>query len=176
MIIQCKSCEKKFVVADNAIPSNGRLVQCSSCGNKWMQFQEVKKIEKIVIKQNLAKTPKIYDEKININKKKKRTTKIRKKPTSYTNEYLQKKHGIKINTDISKNTKKIDNKKEIYTGLGFYSYLIIFSISIIFLLGVLHLTKEFIILTYPNLENYINYLFETINYFKVIILDIISNY
>ena len=88
----------------------------------------------------------------------------------------KKKHGIKINTDISKNTKKIDNKKEIYTGLGFYSYLIIFSISIIFLLGVLHLTKEFIILAYPNLENYINYLFETINYFKVIILDIISNY
>ena len=29
---------KKFIVPDNAITSAGRLVQCSSCGNKWTQF------------------------------------------------------------------------------------------------------------------------------------------
>ena len=38
MILSCNSCEKKFVVPDNAIGTNGRLVQCSSCGNKWTQF------------------------------------------------------------------------------------------------------------------------------------------
>ena len=38
MILSCNSCEKKFVVPDNAISANGRLVQCSSCGNKWTQF------------------------------------------------------------------------------------------------------------------------------------------
>ena len=43
MILECKSCSKKFLVPDSAITSNGRLVQCSSCGNKWTQFP-VKKV------------------------------------------------------------------------------------------------------------------------------------
>ena len=46
MILSCNSCEKKFVVPpDSAIGVNGRLVQCSSCGNKWKQFpiREIKK-------------------------------------------------------------------------------------------------------------------------------------
>ena len=38
MIIECKSCGKKFNVPDSAISEKGRLVQCSSCGNKWTQF------------------------------------------------------------------------------------------------------------------------------------------
>ena len=42
MILECKSCQKKFLVPDNAIPSSGRLVQCSSCGNKWTQYPEKK--------------------------------------------------------------------------------------------------------------------------------------
>ena len=36
---------KKFLVPDNAIPSSGRLVQCSSCGNKWTQYPEKKIIK-----------------------------------------------------------------------------------------------------------------------------------
>ena len=38
MILSCNSCEKKFVVPDSAISASGRLVQCSSCGNKWKQY------------------------------------------------------------------------------------------------------------------------------------------
>ena len=45
MIIQCKSCNKSFNVPDDAIGNNGRLVQCSSCGNKWTQYPEKKRIE-----------------------------------------------------------------------------------------------------------------------------------
>ena len=43
MILECKSCQKKFIVPDNAIPNAGRLVQCSSCGNKWTQYPLKKK-------------------------------------------------------------------------------------------------------------------------------------
>ena len=43
MILECKSCQKKFIVPDNAITNTGRLVQCSSCGNKWTQFPVTKK-------------------------------------------------------------------------------------------------------------------------------------
>ena len=38
MILSCNSCEKKFVVPDQAITADGRIVQCGACGNKWKQF------------------------------------------------------------------------------------------------------------------------------------------
>jgi len=38
MLINCNSCQKKFIVPDNAITESGRLVQCGSCGKKWTQF------------------------------------------------------------------------------------------------------------------------------------------
>ena len=55
MIIQCKECKKSFVVPDNAITSNGRLVQCGSCGYKWTQYP---KKDKPKSKSNF-KNPKI---------------------------------------------------------------------------------------------------------------------
>jgi len=45
MILSCNSCEKKFVVPDNAISASGRMVQCSSCGNKWKQFPIKKTVQ-----------------------------------------------------------------------------------------------------------------------------------
>ena len=47
MILSCNSCEKKFVVPDNAIGVSGRLVQCSACGNKWKQLPIKSNIEKV---------------------------------------------------------------------------------------------------------------------------------
>ena len=38
MIIECKNCQKSFVVNDNAIPIKGRRVQCGNCGSKWLQL------------------------------------------------------------------------------------------------------------------------------------------
>ena len=86
MILECKSCEKKFIVPDNAITSGGRLVQCSSCGNKWTQFPIKKRAE------NKSKTSvvKIQEKKAfypTVKKKKK----IKKKvgPSIYSKEYLK---------------------------------------------------------------------------------------
>ena len=62
MIIICKSCNKNFNVPQNAIPKEGRLVQCSSCGNKWVQFPEVSKkvdTKKSIKPVSLKKTPTI---------------------------------------------------------------------------------------------------------------------
>jgi len=38
MLVNCNSCQKKFVVPDSAITESGRLLQCGSCGNKWTQY------------------------------------------------------------------------------------------------------------------------------------------
>ena len=101
MIIQCKSCNKKFTVPDSAITASGRLVQCSACGNKWTQYPIKKEIEKpIVLKKPKTKKP--------IKKKAKK-----KSIDTYSPEYLQKKHGIKIIDPSSINKKdSIKGKKK----------------------------------------------------------------
>tara|TARA_Y100000590_G_scaffold69196_1_gene75486 strand:- start:361 stop:1005 length:645 start_codon:yes stop_codon:yes gene_type:complete len=38
MIIQCKSCSRKFIVKDSDIPKEGRQVQCGYCSVTWHQM------------------------------------------------------------------------------------------------------------------------------------------
>jgi len=38
MIIQCKSCSRKFVAKDSDIPRNGRTVRCGYCSVTWHQM------------------------------------------------------------------------------------------------------------------------------------------
>ncbi len=38
MIIQCKSCSRKFIVKDKDIPKEGRKVQCGYCSITWHQL------------------------------------------------------------------------------------------------------------------------------------------
>ena len=38
MIIECKSCSKKFFVEDDDIPTDGRTVQCGYCSEQWFQM------------------------------------------------------------------------------------------------------------------------------------------
>ena len=55
MILSCNSCDKKFVVPDNAITRTGRLVQCSACGNKWKQFPVKINEKEVAISKPVAK-------------------------------------------------------------------------------------------------------------------------
>tara|TARA_B100001559_G_scaffold299131_1_gene284193 strand:- start:400 stop:921 length:522 start_codon:yes stop_codon:yes gene_type:complete len=173
MILECKSCEKKFVVPDNAITKTGRLVQCSSCGNKWTQFPVKSKtiIEPKFTKSEIQKEKKIVS---NIKKKKKITRRIG--PSIYSKEYLEKKHGIKIDVNNKKTTKKKNEKKLIKSYFGFYSYLIIAIITVSFVFGILNLLKEIIIFNFPFTEVYIEYLFENLNNFKILFKDALNLY
>ena len=164
MIIQCNSCNKKFTVPDSAITTSGRLVQCSACGNQWTQYP---------INQNLKKTTKI---------KKAPKKKRQKTIDTYSEEYLQKKHGIKIidpssaNQKLNKTKSKPKKLKKINIGFGFYNYLIMFIVFLLAAFALLNLTKEIVIYNFPFLENYINHMYETLNNLGIIISDIISNY
>ena len=54
MILKCNSCEKKFVVPDQAITAAGRVVQCGSCGNKWKQYPVKSDLsQKIIAKKEI---------------------------------------------------------------------------------------------------------------------------
>lgn len=41
MILTCPACDTKYVVKDDAIPSNGRQVRCASCKHSWRQLPEI---------------------------------------------------------------------------------------------------------------------------------------
>ena len=170
MILRCNSCEKKFVVPDQAITSEGRIVQCGSCGNKWKQYPIEKTINKI--------TP---DKKINNNKTATTsiTTKIKKKKVKktreinlYSPEYLAKKHGITLN-NVNTNNRSNSNKK---VSFGFYNSLILFIFIFITLSRILYFLQDFIVLKLPFVEFYLDYFFESIKNIFEICKNLISNY
>ena len=176
MIIQCNSCQKSFNVPDSAITASGRLVQCSACGNKWTQYPVTKdnKVKQVSIAKKITKKA-VQPKKAKSIKKPKK-----KEVDAYSVEYLQKKHGLKIidpSSNLDKKSKINNNKKKDgEAGFGFYNFLLIFIIFFITIVGVLNLTKDNIITYYPELETSINYFYDTLNYFKIIITDIISSY
>ena len=176
MILECKSCQKKFIVPDNAITNAGRLVQCSSCGNKWTQFPVAKKSlkeqinrpsKKSIIKKPINSLPKI---------KKEKKIKKRSGPSIYSREYLEKKHGIKIDGKVSNLSKKRSDKIISQSYFGFYSYIVVFLFIFTSIVGILNLTKEIIILKFPFTEVYIKYLFENLSNFGIIFKDTFNLY
>ena len=87
MIIECNVCEKKFNVPDSAIMSSGRLVQCSSCGNKWTQYPT--KTKKNI---NPAFLPKKTQAK--------KPSKKKGGAEPYSKEYMQQKWGTSFQKNI----------------------------------------------------------------------------
>ena len=48
MIIQCKSCSRKFIVKDSDISEKGRNVQCGYCSATWFQMPNLIKTKKSI--------------------------------------------------------------------------------------------------------------------------------
>ena len=61
MIIQCKSCSRKFVVKDSDIPKEGRTVQCGYCSVTWHQLP-ISIRTKTIKKQKIEKSLKMDEE------------------------------------------------------------------------------------------------------------------
>ena len=164
MILSCNSCEKKFLVPDQAITAAGRLVQCSACGNKWKQFPVDHK------QKNIASNLKTSNKKIS--KSKKKSSKKKREIDLYSPEYLAKKHGINLNvvkTDYNKNT----NKKNSF---GFYNSVFILIFFTIFFSRSLYFFQDFIVEKFRIAEFYLNYFFESIKNIFEIIKSLIINY
>ena len=170
MLVNCNSCQKKFVVPDLAITEKGRLLQCGSCGNKWTQYP-ISQEEQITIKKpiNTSNTEKI----IKKSSSTKKTSKSRKRQVDlYSEEYLKKKHGLVIQDAIS--VESSNSKQKLKTGIGFYGNVIILMIFLISIFGVLDLNKYFVINKFPFLETYINYLYDSLEIIKISIYSLIS--
>ena len=170
MLVNCNSCQKKFVVPDSAITEKGRLLQCGSCGNKWTQYP-ISQEEQITIKKpiNTSNTEKI----IKKSSSTKKTSKSRKRQVDlYSEEYLKKKHGLVIQDAIS--VESSNSKQKLKTGIGFYGNVIILIIFLISIFGVLDLNKYFVINKFPFLETYINYIYDSLEIIRISIFNLIS--
>jgi len=179
MIIQCSSCDKKFNVPDSAITAAGRLVQCSSCGNKWTQYPIKTKSEP---SRPYVTPTKVVPPKKKLNKKK-------SGPVPYSKEYMQQKWGTSLKSyavqkGLSKNPnaltkaktpKKIQKQKSTQVterpGFGFFNYIITYSVIFIFLVGILKFERGRLGRKFPALEPYIDHFFESLEIFKILILD-----
>ena len=163
MIISCKSCDKKFSVRDQDIPNEGRLVQCGSCSSTWTQYPIKLKTQE--------EEPKILR---NVPKTKKRK-KVQSKDFDIQPFYSKKDDSLKKN----KNKKKIIEKKleeESESGFGFLNFLILLFLISISILGVLETFKDQILPFWPNLENYLTYVYETVNNIYILSIDLIRSY
>jgi predicted Zn finger-like uncharacterized protein len=165
MLVNCKACKKKFTVSDAAITESGRLLQCGSCGNKWIQYpiekklvEEIKKTTLINLKQSAS-----------VNKIKTSLKKKKRKINLYSEEYLKKKHGLSIKDDSDLQKKRAKKKKISYN--IFYRYLITIFVFTIALFGVLNLSKDIIVANYPFVGPYIDHLYEILSILKITISE-----
>ena len=162
MIIVCTKCEKRFVVPDNAIPAEGRTVQCSACSNKWKQLP---------IKE--SKSP-IKAQPISVKKKR---TKKRKMPAAYSKDYMKQKWGVTVEDYAQKKGLTKKSPKDVGgSGFGFFYYIIIMSIILLSFIGVLKLAESTIITQFPFLESYISYFFNVLNNFADHLFETLDNF
>ena len=128
MIIECIKCSKKFEVNSDLIPSDGRTIQCGSCGHVWFFKKQKIDFKKDNIKKDITEIPK-KDLKI-------KTDKVKK-----------------IDSIINKKNKAlVEYKKSSFTLLKFLRYIIVFVLSVGGLFLVLDTFKIPLSNFFPELE------------------------
>ena len=196
MIIECKTCSKKFVVSDNAIPSSGRMVQCSNCNQKWFQKPQsdtkiTKKTSKKLassenIKASDGKFYKFLGQQWGQVLPSGKTGVLASKKISEELHQLTNKTFMKdadkvtvINPSKSlaqKNKKQIKSDKENYKSLGFFGYIFLIFLISISLIGIVETFKEEIIKILPETESQLNFVYETFENILIIVKDFFKQY
>ena len=151
MHIECENCNKKFELDSNLIPENGRELQCGSCEHIWFYKKNINIIEKKEI---------IEDQNINIEKEQ-----INKKIKKVKKElHEDEKHKKEYNID-----QKVEKKD--YNILKIFLVLIITFIAIIIVIDTFKSQLSFI---YPNLDNLLNNLYQSITDVVLFFKDLIK--
>ena len=151
MHIECENCNKKFELDSNLIPENGRELQCGSCEHIWFFKKKINIIEKNEI---------IEGQNINIEKEqiKKKIKKVKKEL------HEDEKHKKEYNID-----QKVEKKD--YNILKIFLVLIITFIAIIIVIDTFKSQLSFI---YPNLDNLLNNLYQSITDVVLFFKDLIK--
>ena len=189
MIIQCKNCSRKFIVKDNDIPKEGRLVQCGHCSTSWHQIPisiQTKTVKSITAEDD---SPSIDNIKASDGKKYRflgsqwaeiltsgKTGRLARKKISVELNRITGREQFKKSKKDKKSDQSADQYQEVEGGMGIFSFLIVLVISVAAIILVLDTFKNQLIPLFPNLDNYLVYIFETLNNIYIIIKDLFNNY
>tara|TARA_Y100001970_G_scaffold88885_1_gene112184 strand:+ start:721 stop:1170 length:450 start_codon:yes stop_codon:yes gene_type:complete len=149
MIIDCPNCNKKFQIDENLISNDGRLLQCGSCDHKW--FFKLKPVDIKIEKKTYEETN--INTNLNIDVEIPKKEKIDKEKVNFKNKYDD-----------------VINKKK----TNYFNILIVAIISIIAIILIIDTFKYQLILLFPNVEFFLNNLYETMKDIKVFIIDLIK--
>ena len=150
MIISCDQCLKKFEIDSKLIPDEGRLLQCSSCHNKWFYKKDIPK--KTTVASELQET----------HEDTKETT-------------IKKNNDINILSDIDRSEKikrKHSYKHTKINKLSYLNVILVFIISIAALIILLDTFKSPISLIIPDIEFVLNSLYETLKDITLFVQDL----
>ena len=162
MIIQCENCNKKFEIQDSLIPDKGRLLECGSCAHQW-HYTPIAKLEltnEVPIKDEPADEVLIKDEPSEelIVKKTKKKSKIIKK--IYEND---------ADDEIDHTNENITTKEK---NISFINLLLVGIISFVAIVILVDTFKNQIAYVIPNINLYINSLYEILKDIFLFIADL----
>ena len=161
MHIKCTNCKKAFAVDEKLIPDNGRLLQCGKCDHQWFynkeNFNETIEKQKVNLKQ-------IVDEDNNLEKQ----IKIKKSDQIKSNILI--KPEYEQNNEHKKTTKR--NKKNKKNNL--LKTFLVLIITFVALIIIVDTFKIQIRIYYPEIDNLLNSLFQTLTDINLFFKDLIK--
>ena len=156
MIITCPCGDKKFTVDASLIPQEGRTLQCGFCERQWF-FKTENTVEEIKVVEKKIPEPVIKDNK-NLSEN------IKKNIPDVED------HG----TNSLNNTKEKTSKKVKKNNVNFFKIIIVAFISVTALILVLDTFKIYISNIYPQINNVLNSLYETLFDISLFLKDLIK--
>jgi len=202
MIIQCESCSRKFVVKDNDIPTEGRMVQCGYCSVTWHQIpvsvptkiSESLSVDKI--KASDGKTYKFLGSqwaellpsgKTGLFARRKISREL-DEITGRKEKKITRKRKKKLE-EVDPSSESLDSEKQLSDtykpkqGLGFFGYIFLLIIIGFSVVGVLRTFENDLLNTFPEteyiyelLDEQLEFLAESVKNMIVIINDLIDSY
>tara|TARA_B110001454_G_scaffold165140_1_gene154864 strand:+ start:33 stop:518 length:486 start_codon:yes stop_codon:yes gene_type:complete len=161
MHIKCTNCKKAFEIDEKLIPDNGRLLQCGKCDHQWFynkeNFNETIEKQEVNLKQSV-------DEDNNLEKQ----IKI-KKSDQIESSILIKPENEQNNED--KKTTKINKKKQKNNLLKTFLVLILTFVALIIIVDTF---KIQIRIFYPEIDNLLNSLYQTLTDINLFFKDLIK--
>ena len=154
MIVSCEKCNKKFELADNLVPSTGRLLQCGSCSYQWHYIPE-SKIELVnEVKDNVKTSDQVK--------------KTLQKPIKKRIEKRKTIANQNIHQSYSEES-EIKKRK-----IGFFSFLLVTIISLVSLVVLVDTFKHQLSSIIPNIDFYLVSLYDTLKDIFLFFTDLLK--